>query len=267
MNSWNDDPKLLRALRREVLSRGWVKNSVVGSGLFNANGVEVGVSVDWVDTERVNVSDGGDAWSGLWMSNLVRKPLRTYEVDRFDRVAKGFGLKFNQQSKALEQLLVPAQDFAEVALRVAAASLVVDGWRFVLEPHRRVEEAVQTRRVIEQVTKFGKEKEWRVDERVEIDLARHDRTWTARAALARDRSRVAIIPLSDDAADVAPRVAAWVDNATVPLVFLALDKNFEAARQEIASDKARVVKRSRDADIAAREVLESAEALAQPIAA
>lgn len=259
MSAWfHNDRALVRELRRDTLHSAWVKNSVVGTGIFSAYGVELGAVVEWLDEDRMMVSDGGEAFGALWMSNLVRSRMGASERERFERVATKFGVRFDAQRKTFSSLASRAT-FADVVKRIAAVTLVVDGWRFVLEPVRRTEDVAQSSRIVDRVSKLGESRDWVTQEHVPVQVG-PDHCWTARAALVRKASSVALVMLSDEPAEVGPRVAAWVDRARIPLVFLASARNYDAAREEIQfPGKAGIVKRAHSATTTANDVLQAAE--------
>lgn len=257
----------IQSLRAELADRVTVSGPVVATDVFRVNGVELGVRIEQLSETCALVTDGSEAWSALWMSGLVDSRLRSVDRQRLERVADALGMTFDPATKSFRAVAELAQ-LGDAVKRIAVAVVTVDGWRFVLDPVSEHVQSATSDQVIRRVKAIARANEWKTEERAEVKLRGTDRTWTARATLARGRGQIALVSVSDDAHAAAPRVAAWVHNSLLPVVFIADARNIEATEKELeGADRARVVVRSRDADRTAREVVESAETLGDLFAA
>ncbi len=265
--NWRDDEGLRSRMGAFLTSSSLVKDSVVGSGVFNHRGIEIAAHVEWVQPDLVEVTDSSEGWTALWAEGLVRTNPTATELERFEAVAKRMRIGFDRKRKCFSHIC-ELKDLGDVVTRVAVASTIVSGWTFVLMPHRDTSAMAGTTRIIEQVERLG-HKQWRTEQNVRI--AAKDMAFLARATLlpkgAPERLQpVAVVPLSDDAEDVKPRICAWLYTTSVPIVFLATPRNYEEAANDIADKpKARVVRRARVNDTA-KALLESAEAVVERIA-
>lgn len=259
MTTWtHDDTRLLRALEADARASVWARDSVVGSGFFNANGVEVGVVVEWFGDDCLLVTDGGEAWAALSSSSLVHSRPTSQERDRFDAVARKFDLQFSWDERRFKRFCDVA-GFPDVAKRVAVASIVVDGWRFLLEPVR-ADESVRTRQIVERVTRIGTERDWSIQQNADV-RTKTNRSFRARATLERARARIAVVPLQDKPEDMPVVVSAWTSLVETPVVFLAPARNYEAVAELARPERSKVVRKA-TVNETASQVVEAAEALA-----
>lgn len=194
------------------------------------------------------------------MSNLVRSRLSTIERDRFADLGRMLDVSFNEDSKTVETI-VSIDRFADAAKRVAVAIAAIDGWRYVLEPIRGMTRTeVAAHAVVSKARKLAARRKWVLEENVLVPVVDHQ-AWRARARLDRDGRTVAVVLMSDDPEEAAPRAVAWAEKSRHPVVLLTLEKNHEITLAEVGSvPRVRVVKRHRSEQTAIK-LVDSADAL------
>lgn len=201
--------EFIRALRAELVDGVTVNGPVLATDVFRVNGVELGVRVEQLSETHALVTDGSEAWSALWMSGLVDSRLRSADQQRFERVAASLGMMFDVATKSFRTVAELAR-LGDAVKRVAVAVVTVDGWRFVLDPVSEHTKSVTSDKVIRRVKTIARAYEWKTEERAEVKLRGTDRTWTARATLARGRGQIALVSVTDDARAAAPRVLSLI---------------------------------------------------------
>lgn len=173
------------------------RGSVFSTGLTMSSGRAVGVIVE-AALAVFRVSDGGDAWRDLVLNGYADHRPSAAEREKLQRACELHGVHWDAQRREVFGLAHTVEAVPEIATRVAATALSIDGWRAWYPPRQTRD--VNKRRIVEHLVRLAPVRGWDVD-RAEI-VRGNVHSWAADAMLVRpagDRGVVrAAVEISGD---------------------------------------------------------------------
>jgi len=254
------DPTKLRSLVADQLSTElYVDGSAIGVGLFTPDGRQLGVRVRETAAGLL-LSDAGETWSDLVKDGYVDSRPTTAIREKIEEACRGYGVAWESTTRSL-QTTCDEQGLAGAMLRMVGASIAIDGWRSWMRARQHGRPHVQTimRAVETQAIKSG----W--DYLPKFQVAGGTRLWHSAGRFSRNRQQAVFTFINEeDPEQAAERVAGWILDTQVPLVFVVPANVAMTLRaDEIlvkAVDRAEIVDRS-DSETA-RRIVEAAERVA-----
>jgi hypothetical protein len=251
--------RLRQALGESLARDVEVGIGAVGIGVFTADGRQVGATVRETGTTTLDISDGGETWSDLWIEGYVgTTPTRSVQ-DKLETICHSYGVAWDKNTRSI---VCPAEPsaFPDVARRIAAASIAIDGWRLWLTERDTDTEHVNN--IVRDVGSIAGRREWEMQEYAAIRGQKYT-GWTARALLTRKGRQAALAFLDDNTHDRAmQRAMGWMLDTDVPLIFVArpnVANDMKNAREFVG--RAAIVARSRTGT--AEAIVDAAERTAE----
>lgn len=219
------DRARLDELRSQIANRlsGGVRvgrDGTIGLGLFTPDGRQVGAQISATLTDQLIVSDGGETWSDLWTAGCVDARPGTAVKAKIDEFCRAYRVKWDDETNAIV-CSSRESDVADAAVRIAACSLAIDGWRAMLAT--RAMTSVRSARadlIVRGVERVAAVRGWGFTPWA--DVRGRLRTWRSSGRLDRKGSRVAVTILEEARAESAiQRAFGWIADTDLSLVFVA----------------------------------------------
>jgi Domain of unknown function DUF1828 len=209
--------RLQQQLSESLASNVEVGLDAIGMGLFTADGRQVATVVRETVSSHLELSDGGETWSDLWMDGCVgSSPTPTIRA-KLEQLCGMYGVAWDQKTLSIVCLAAPSK-FSDAARRIASASIAIDGWRLWLTNQDETAERPGT--IVDGVRSIASRRHWEFEDRPYINGRKFPR-WRAHALLSRPGRSAALTFLDDGTYDKAmQRMAGWVLDTTTPLVFV-----------------------------------------------
>lgn len=254
--------KILETIRRSTIDTAAVDADTLGFGFYDCTGREIPIVVAREGAEDVILSDAGETWWSFVSEGYVDGRPSGDDRDRVERLAKLYGVIWDQHACAFTAL-ANERTAGEIARRIVAASLALDGWRAFYPP--RVEWRERSNVVIEESAALAQKEGFETRRNEPVRGRRLP--WKVPLVVAEGNRSVNLLVLPNDARVIIERAMLWSVDTGRPAVALVPEK----AAREIEEDeekpdlgKVRLVPRSQ-ANTAPR-VLEMIREVLRPAA-
>lgn len=209
--------QLSQQMRESMAAEVEVGLGSIGLGIFTSDGRQVGTTVNVLGENIVEVTDGGETWSDLWMDGVVSASPTDSVRRKLDALCGGYGVRWDADKNVIKCAVAPAR-FSEAARRVAAASIAIDGWRAWLAEK---EVGATYRAIIDRARELTEPHDWHVDENIYVRGHRFAH-WRVNAMFQKRGKSAAVTFLEERTRDGAmQRMAGWVLDTELSLVFVA----------------------------------------------
>lgn len=115
-------------VRVSVNSNGVEPYGVIALGIYSAGGRQLGASFRRTATDLLELSDDGESWGELVLYRLVAHDPTADELRMLKRLCASYEVTWHEERRAIVAVAEPDK-VVDVALRIAAASIAIDGWR------------------------------------------------------------------------------------------------------------------------------------------
>jgi hypothetical protein len=256
--------KLKRALRESMARGVEVGIGAIGLGLFTADGRQVAVRVKAAGA-MLDISDGGETWSDLWMDGLVAADPSDAMREKLIAACKTYGVFWDQRARSIA-CPADAAKFPDVAKRIAAASLAIDGWRSWLSLTLAGEatELDRARGLEQGVREVAERRDWIFEAHPSIPGHRFQ-VWKANAILRRGGRQAALALLLHEPSQnaVKERARGWILDTTTRLIFVT-NENVANDLVDAAEFAGRAIMVQRQRHGTPEKIMEAVERIAAP---